>query len=138
VTKQTSVAQATESKKAALGAQDFYNIAAGQMNGDSGLLSATQDEIDVRTMSPAQLWGKHGSRAMDLISGVARGNRDFSLDVTSDRTLPQAAGDLAIGVGQGAINSVGGIGALAAGVISPELGVDAAGLLESGNKWATE
>lgn len=132
--KQNAVSSAAQSKRDALTQQDHYNISASP--GTAGLATATPTEVDLRTLNPSQLRSKYGSeQAASLMAEQARGDRNFVQDAGGPRTYEGAAGDAVAGVGMGVVNSLGGIAALGAGVVSPTAGGFLADELSKFNEW---
>ena len=125
--KMAEVAQTSAAKKAemapALTAQQMYAAVAGNATG-AGNQSATQGELDARYMSPTQVWDKYGfnDQSNDMITKRAAAGNQVATDLGMNRDWSQAAADTVSGVGLGAFNGLAGIGAMAAGVVSPSAG----------------
>lgn len=131
--KQSQVANASADKRSALSGQDYYNIAAGRLN-DAGMESATGIEADIRTMDPLSLLTKYGPDEFNrIVHGTTLGNSQVRRDAQARQTGGDAIVDTGLGIAQGLTNAVGGIGALGAGLINPELGVAGSELLEDLN-----
>ncbi len=134
--KMAEVAQTSTAKKAemapALTAQQMYAAVAGNATG-AGNLSATQGELDARYMSPTQVWDKYGfnDQSNDMIIKRAAAGNQVTTDLGMNRDWSQAAADTVSGVGLGAFNGLAGIGAMAAGVVSPSAGAGMA-------KWVND
>lgn len=124
--KMAQVAAASNQKKEALGmspAQN-YNSLYGQMN-DVGNDSASVQEQDLRNLSPGQYATKYG---MDAFNQAASGQAEAARQITSDENAASNTDGVSVitdgiqGVGQGLINSVGGIAALGAGLVNNDAG----------------
>lgn len=138
-TKQAQVIRATASKKQLLvqdmSPQQYFQNAVGAATG-KGADSATEQELDLRTLSPLELKDKYGSNARELMAGQAQGERELlQADTRGRRGWTELWDDLNVDFGQGVGNLVGGVAAIPAGIISPELGTGAAGLLGDFNKF---
>lgn len=127
--KQAAVASAAEAKKQALGdapnftAEQLYPMMAGAQTG-AGDASASQAELDARYMAPMALWEKYGynDQTNRLIGNRAEAQQRLTGDQSIQRNWNQTAADAVSGVGLGAFNGLAGIGALAAGVVSADVG----------------
>lgn len=127
--KQAAVADASAAKKTDISGQDYTNAAAGMIYG-KGADSVTGAEEDLRTMDPLNLYLKYGpDKFNEVIHGQALANTQLRNDATAQQTGGDALVDTGLGVAQGLANSVGGIAALGAGLISPELGQSGARIL---------
>jgi len=122
--KQAEVSAAAEQKKQQLSGKtpaQAYLDAAARFKG--------QDVAgpDMSTGSAADI-----QRAL-LTESIA--SNQFYGDRSAERSEAETYGDIASGVGLGAVNSVLGIGALGLGVVSDELGTAAAEGISDFNKW---
>lgn len=142
--KKQEVARAAEAKryelsvKAPAEAVPFYNVAAVRNRG-SGLSTITDPvQRDLATMDNWSLYQKYGSQAGQLFDAYNVGASNYAGDrqaaLTIKGSLPRAT-DVALSVGQGLGNSVLGIPALAAGLISDKAGVWSARKLSDMNDW---
>lgn len=133
--KQQQVAQTAQLKQEALAPGEYFNNAVGAETGQ-GRDSASQLEKDLRDLSPLQLTRKYGDQAADLIAGQAQGYRQLTQDNTAQaRTATELWDDFNVNFGQGFGGALGGLGALAAGVVSDKAGTGAANLLSDFNKF---
>lgn len=133
--KQAQVAEVSASKIANMGgavptAQQMYAPLVGAQSG-AGAASADPMETDIRNMGTSDLERKYGyGAAARMIANRATANNSIFADQTQSRDWSQTAADLVSGVGLGAVNSVGGIGALGLGLVSADAGQAAATKLE--------
>ena len=133
--KQAQVAATSANKVAALGgpmltAQDMYAPLVGTQTG-AGATSAAPLETDIRNMPTSALEQKYGyGAAAQIIANRATANNSIFADKTQQRDWSQTAGDLVSGVGLGAVNSIGGIGALGLGIVNADAGQAATTKLE--------
>lgn len=122
--KQSEVAAASNAKKASL----QRNAAIGSMR-DAGQQSAQGLELDLATLSPAQILAKYPEQGMDLLLGQAGASSQARQAASGVRSNTEAIYDTATGVGLGLGNAVGGIGALGLGVINEDAGTAASRVL---------
>lgn len=133
--KQAKVAATSANKVAALGgpvptAQEMYAPLVGAQTG-AGATSAAPVETDIRNMDTSELERKYGyGAAAQIIANRATANNSIFADQTQQRDWSQTAADLVSGVGLGAANSIGGIGAMGLGVVNADAGQAAATKLE--------
>jgi hypothetical protein len=124
------VAQTADAKKAQVAAQtgvpsldQLYSATLARNSGVGNQTLPSQELADLNSLTPYDLAKKYGfSRAQDMINGQLQAQGATQTDINTQRSLPQAAGDFATGVGLGVANSVGGVGALAAGLVSKRAG----------------
>lgn len=137
--KQANVAAATAAKQHSMTPANFFKNAVGADTG-KGRESATQQELDLRDMNPAQLRAKYGKDARDLIIGQAGGYTDLSEANTRGQRSPlELWDDFNVTFGQGLGGALGGLGALATGVGSfVAAGPAAAEMLGDFNKFMDE
>lgn len=137
--KQAEVAQVAEQKKAELAANTTSPAQAylDAVTRHTGLgLSAvhTQQDADIINLSPQDLIQKYGvQQGMAMFQSQLLGTGAVQADQSATRTLPQAAGDFATGVGLGAVDGVGGIMALGTGLVNPAAGTAMASGVKSLN-----
>jgi len=133
--KQAQVAATSANKVAALGgpvptAQEMYAPLVGAQTG-AGATSAAPVETDIRNMATSDLERKYGyGAAAQMIANRATANNSIFADQTQQRDWSQTAADLVSGVGLGAVNSIGGIGAMGLGLVNADAGQAAATKLE--------
>ena len=133
--KQAQVAEASANKIANMGgavptAQQMYAPLVGVKTG-AGAASADPMETDIRTMGTSDLERKYGyGTAAQMIANRATANNSIFADTTQQRNASQTAADLVSGVGLGAVNSIGGIGAMGLGLVNADAGQAAATKLE--------
>lgn len=133
--KQASVANASSAKQQALNPQQAFLNAVGAATG-KGADTASELELDLRNLTPTQLYGKYGKQAGDLLDQQARGTRDLlKLDTQGNRTGVELWDDFNVNVAGALGSTVGGVAALGAGLINDDLGVGAANLLGDFNKF---
>lgn len=140
--KQASVVDASTWKKALMAPnpepvmptdEDMYQVAAAVAeNGGTALPNPVQD--DVRVMNPTQLYNKYGPGATKLIGDYANAQAAYGRDRTAPRTAADAVKDTAMSVIQGAVGTVGGIGALGAGLVDTDAGLWASKQIGDFNK----
>lgn len=133
--KQAQVAEASANKIANMGgavppAQQMYAPLVGAKTG-AGAASADPMETDIRNMDTSELERKYGyGAAAQMIANRATANNSIFADQTQQRDWSQTAADLVSGVGLGAVNSIGGIGAMGLGVVNENAGQAVATKLE--------
>ena len=133
--KQAQVTATSANKVAALSgpvptAQEMYAPLVGAQTG-AGATSAAPVESDIRNMGTSELERKYGyGAAAQMIANRATANNSIFADQTQQRDWSQTAADLVSGVGLGAVNSIGGIGAMGLGVVNADAGQAAATKLE--------
>lgn len=133
--KMQTVAARAADKKQALSPAENYNNALARETGQ-GRDSASQLEKDLQDLSPLQVTLKYGDQAPDLIMNQAEGMRDTQRDQTAvQRQAVDLWDDFNVNFGQGVGGALGGLGALAAGVVSKEGGTAAAQMLGDFNKF---
>lgn len=145
VNKQEEVRQATAMKKAELGGTqttpaspmagmpDFYKIAAG-MGNDSGIQTADPFELDMRTLSSAEIYAKYGPEAL---TGLGRGATQLMRDEfqRAGRQPDEALYDSMTGLAAGAVGSLGGLAALGVGLVDDEAGAKFGNAVQEGMQW---
>ena len=135
VAKQAQVAATSANKIANMGgaiptAEEMYAPLVGAQSG-AGAMSASEMETDIRNMSAFDLERKYGyGPAAKMIANRASARNSIFSDRVSQRDTSQTAADLVSGVGLGAVNSIGGIGAMGLSVINAGAGQTAATKLE--------
>lgn len=133
--KRDAVVSASAAKQQAMSPQQYFQNAVSAATG-KGLDSASQLEKDLQGMSPLEIRHKYGDQADALIAGQARGMGELTqANTRGQRTATQLWDDFNVNFGQGLANTVGGVAALGAGVVSKELGTGAAGLLNDFNQF---
>lgn len=139
--KKQSLAGVAQEKKTALSPlvpqtpAQLYAPMVGAATG-KGVESASEQEYDTRYMTPGQLETKYGhTAASDLINAKATAQQRVFSDQTQVRDFEQAAADTVSGVGLGIANSIGGIGALAAGAVNQDAGIWASKQLDDLNAF---
>lgn len=143
--KQQSVMDTATAKKQQLGGmpsftQDqMYSAVAGSTTG-AGDASATQAELDARYLTPMQMWDKYGynDASNKALGQRAQATQQFNADQSIQRDWNQTAADTVSSVGLGAFNGLAGIGALAAGVVSTDVGNAMAQGINNMNKAVLE
>jgi hypothetical protein len=133
-TKKAALAQTADAKKADVVQQNgvpsldqLYSSTLARNSGVGNQTLPTQELADLNNMSPYDLAKKYGfDRAQDMLNGQLQAQGATQTDINTTRSLPQAAGDFATGVGLGIANSVGGVAALGAGIVNKRAGVAAA------------
>ncbi|QDH84159.1 hypothetical protein Axy13_050 [Achromobacter phage vB_AxyP_19-32_Axy13] len=130
-TKRAEVTAATEQKKAVAGGPEYQAMAA-QAAG-TGMATASQQEIDLRTMDSQSYANKYGVKAL-LNRGDATGQ--YISDTTMPRTFSQGSADTVTDVATGLANAVGGIAALGTGIVSDKGGAYISEKLGEMNDWA--
>ena len=138
--KQDAAAQAAARKRVELGgtkpaptADEMYPAIAG-VRTDAGASSAGELETDLRTMMPWDLSAKYGAEtASGLINSRAAADQKVFIDRTAFRDWEGTAADTVSGIGLGAANMVGGLGALGVGMVNRDAGLWAAGKLDELN-----
>lgn len=127
--KQQSVLGASEKKKASMmtPAQYFQN-AVGAISG-AGAASATEQELDLRNLSPFDIVAKYGAQeGSRLLQGQAQGGREITqIEGAGARDLVEKWDDLNVDFAAGLTGALGGVGSLAAGVVDQDLGTSLAG-----------
>lgn len=127
--KQNDVAAVSADKQKALGMSqpDMYSVAAGRESGNGTDSAQSPLEADLLNLPDVDLINKYGNQqGLQLIAQRASGQARFNNDLLAPRTSEQAVGDSVAGVGLGVANSLGGIGALGAGLVNDNAGVWAA------------
>lgn len=127
--KQQSVLGASEKKKASMmtPAQYFQN-AVGAISG-AGAATATEQELDLRNLSPFDIVAKYGAQeGSRLLQGQAQGGREITqIEGAGARDLVEKWDDLNVDFAAGLTGALGGVGSLAAGVVDQDLGTSLAG-----------
>ena len=102
--------------------QQAYAIQASQSTGQ-GAESADALEHDLRNLNALRLMQKYGyEMGQQMATQRAVATQQVANDLTTPRNTSQLAGDVVSDVGAGAVNVVGGIGAMGAGLISRDAG----------------
>ncbi|UCR75508.1 putative virion-associated RNA polymerase [Alcaligenes phage vB_Af_QDWS595] len=127
--KKQSVVDAASQKKSVMGSSPvsdptMYGLAA-VAGRDIGMSSASQEEQNLRTMTPAQLLDTYGANASEMIRRRAQAANEVRRDSTIQRSPTEAVTDTLLDVGMG-FGSLGNLGALGLGMISPQAGASAA------------
>lgn len=142
--KKESVLAASNEKKIALGGAtpqtpaQLYAPMVGAATG-KGVATASDQEYDSRYLTPGQLETKYGNNAAaDMINAAANAQQRVFSDQTQVRDFEQTAADTVSGVGLGIANSLGGIGALGAGLVNKDAGIWASKQLDDLNKTVQE
>ncbi len=134
--KMRDVAAASEARKAELTGitpQDAANAAITSRYGNGGATATPAEQVlNLSPFEQVQQLGLSGAQAAIRSSVDALNTLDRQTGVV--QTDQQAITDNAVGVGMGAINSLGGLGALALGTVSPTLGGNAAQGLQTLNE----
>ena len=134
-TKMASVAERSAAKQQAMTPQQYFENAVGSATG-KGADTASELELDLRSLSPLEVRQKYGEQADALIAGQARGIGELTqANTRGQRTATELWDDFNVNFGQGVGGALGGVGALAAGVVDDDLGTGAAGLLGDFNKF---
>lgn len=133
--KQANVAATSDRKKQEIAQTNFYQQAA-TMGTELGTENLTETESDARHRSPTGIMGDYGNdTAFELLAERANAQNQVAQDrATGYETSGEVLGDIASNVGMGVINTIGGIGALGAGLIDD----DAGALLSRGLQRANE
>ena len=133
--KMDRVANAASAKQQAMSPQQYFENAVGAATGQ-GADTASELELDLRSLSPLQMTQKYGAQAVNLMAGQAQAERELlQANTRGQRTGTQLWDDFNVAFGQGVGGALGGVGALAAGVVDDDLGTGAAGLLGDFNKF---
>ena len=115
--------------------QQAYAIQASQSTGQ-GAESADDLEHDLRNLNALQLMQKYGyEMGQQMAAQRAVATQQVANDLTTPRTTSQLAGDVVSDVGAGAVNVVGGIGAMGAGLVSRDAGTALAGTMNDFNEF---
>lgn len=134
MSKKAAVASAADAKKAALGGPDYYQTATGLGN-DMGLMTASEEERDLRTMNTGQLWQKYGDRTPEMIRRMAQGISDVGADQARTRNAAETLWDTTSGVLSGLAGGLGNIGALGVGLFDDQAGATLAGAVQRGSEF---
>lgn len=137
--KRASVAAASDDKRTAMGgapigtptysAREGYDNAAIAATG-SGRLTQSQLQQDLQFLSPTEVRAKYGTEQGNAFIGQnLEGQGEYNADTSGTRTGSQVAADVTSGVGMGLVNSLGGIAALGAGLVSDSAGSAISGAL---------
>lgn len=141
--KKGAVAQATAEKKSSLATNsptaaipDFYSIAAG-MGNNRGNDSMGEIESDLRTLTPYEVYMKHGDQGLSLLSQAAEGGTQFYKDqvVGANRTLDEAVRDSTTGALSTGVGGLLSLGALGVTAVDDEAGAWASGKIRDGMDW---
>ncbi|AYR04234.1 virion RNA polymerase [Escherichia phage OLB145] len=129
--KQVDVSTATAQKKAEQGVTTplvspdaaYQMQAARTGNVGANAFEPGTVQSDFMNLTPMQIMNKYGvEQGLQLINARAdAGNQVFNDSVTT-RTPGEELGDIATGVGLGFVNTLGGIGALGAGLLNDDAG----------------
>ena len=128
------VAAVSDAKKAALdGGYDRLAIAA---QGENNVFNQNQFLLDSVVLPPAELSAKYGEAAVADQAQLTAARSRLEAEQNVDRTFAQAAGDTANAAGQGFVNSLGGLGALAAGAVNDKAGAKVTDLLNDFTEYS--
>lgn len=119
--KQSEVAAASSAKMDQL----QRNAAVGSMR-DAGQQTAQGMELDLATLSPAQIMAKYPEQGMSMLLGQAGASSQARQDASQTRTNSEAIYDTTTGLGLGLTNAVGGIAAFGLGAVNDAAGAKAA------------
>ena len=125
--KQATVAQTSEFKrKSMMTPAEYFNNAVGASTGQ-GAQSASELENDLRNLTRFGMIQKYGaSSAQEQMGGQAQGIRQqLQAEQVGQRSPLERFDDLNVDVASGITGAIGGLGSLAAGVVSDELGTAA-------------
>lgn len=148
ITKSNNLANNTQSKQSTVAATvaakqqammtpaEFYQNSLGRETG-FGRATATQEQKDLRDMTPSGIYQKYGEEVGGrLIGGQAEGNRQVLTDQTrGSRDLVEQWDDFNVEFGQGLGNALGGVAGLVAAPISEDAGTGIASLMGDFNKF---
>lgn len=115
---------------------DFYSIAAG-MGNQKGANSMGEIESDLRTLTPYEVYLKHGQAGLDLLNQTAAAGTDYYKDIllSDSRSGLEPVVDTVSGIAGGAVGGLASLGALGIGAIDAESGASAAAAVQDGMKW---
>lgn len=116
---------------------DLYQVAAG-MGTDRGLSSASEVELDLRSLAPNAFAAKYGAQnASKIFSDLQTAGSQFSGDViqSNARGVGEAALDSVGGVASGFANSIYGPVVAGLGTIDADAGTKGAKDLADANAW---
>jgi hypothetical protein len=136
--KMAEVQVASDEKKVAMGGmpsmQVFHEAAIIRQTG-AGFATASPLARDLASLSTSVLAQKYGPRAVENFArGMSLASSDYSTQASAQRpSLGDAISDTAKGVGLGAVNGIGGLGAIGLGLINSEAGMQAAAGLQKLN-----
>lgn len=141
--KKATLAQTADAKKVDVAQQtgvpsldQLYSATVARNTGVGNQLLPSQEVADLNNLSPYELTKKYGfDRAHELIDQQMLAQGSVQADTNATRSIPQKAGDFAAGVGLGLTNSVGGLGALAAGAVNARAGTAAASGIKALNDY---
>lgn len=137
-TKMNSVAQASAAKQQVMSPRQYFENAVGSAT-NKGADSASELELDLRSLSPIKLKEKYGAQAKELMAGQARGERDLlQADTRGSRDATELWDDFSVGLSQSIIGTLGSVAASGAAMLDDDLGTGAAGLLGDFNKFMDE
>lgn len=139
--KQQAVAAVSTAKMHALGGapkltpEQAYLASVGGSS-SAGMSSASPDEVMYRTTDPIDWLLQNGMSAdtQAAIAQKAAAGQAVYQDRLAERNWNQTAADTVSGVASGALNSIGGMGALAAGVVSADAGNAASQALQGASE----
>lgn len=127
--KQQAVLGASHKKQASMmtPAQYFQN-AVGAISG-AGAASATQQELDLRNLSPFDIIAKYGAeQGSSLLQGQTQGGREITqIETAGSRSGLERWDDLNVDFAAGMTGALGVVGSLAAGVVDQDAGTALAG-----------
>jgi hypothetical protein len=132
--KKESVASVAETKKAGLGSS--YQMAAGRLLGlpDD---AAPELEQDIRGLNAAQLRGKYGSAATDMIAERANAAAQVQYDMSSQNPSPiRDVADGVTSVATGLGGALGGLASLGVGILDQDAGAWTADAVGEAMDWA--
>jgi hypothetical protein len=134
--KKESITAAATAKKTALGGEKIAYDATVAARTGYGMQSLQGEQRDLATMDSAQLFAKYGSsRGAELIGLAANASAQVSRDSTGVANIGDNIVDAGIDIASGAVNAVGGIGALGIGLVNEAGGTEASRLLSEATKW---
>lgn len=106
-------------------------------NRRNALATNNQLLIDRELLNPVEFLIKHGTEANSIMNQVDQGQVALEqYKLGAERTGGEAVNDTVVDLASGVVNSVGGIAALGAGIVNPQLGAGAADLLKSFNDYS--
>lgn len=114
---------------------DFYSVAAARVRGNG---VSVEDELfqDVRYLTQRELETKYGyEEAQRLVNLRAGGMAALRNDMERRRSKVEIGTDTATGVINGFVGGIGGLAALAGGVVNEDLGAGISGLTTGFTNW---
>ena len=120
--KKETLEQVSQAKKALLGGSQAADATAVAVQEGNNLANRNQVILDADALTPFDFERKYGQNAAPLQTNLTGARERLVTDTTASRNASQIIGDTANSVTQGAINSVGGIAALGAGLVNARAG----------------